>query len=94
MKQPFEAVWGSVCGSSIEGREGGGKHLTVLLILMLLSDNAWSSVWGIVEKRRRRKTLDATKLDSRERTNRRDVWGWEAFVKLLFTLYVLNETLW
>ena len=68
--------------------------MTVLLILMLLSDNAWSSVWGIVEKRRRRKTLDATKLDSRERTNRRDVWGWEAFVKLLFTLYVLNETLW
>ena len=51
MKQPFEAVWGSVCGSSIEGREGGGKQLTVLLILMLLSDNAWSSVWGIVEGR-------------------------------------------
>ena len=47
--------------------------MTVLLILMLLSDNAWSSVWGIVEKRRRRKTLDATKLDSREKTNRRDV---------------------
>ena len=73
MKQPFEAVWGSVCDSSVEGRGGGGKQLTVLLILMLLSDNAWSSVWGIVEKRRRRKTLDATKLDSWERTNRRDV---------------------
>ena len=36
-------------------------------------DSTWNSVWGIVEKRRRRKTLDATKLDSREKTNRRVV---------------------
>ena len=45
------------------------------------------------KKRRRRKTLDATKLDSRERTNRKDVGVGKLLFNCCLSVYiVLNET--